>query len=81
MPRRSLKKQRAPEPQTKTSGAMTLLARVSLEALVIAAIILGLFHWAYGSAPLPTTLAAIVAIILALATDYFVFGRHRDRAG
>jgi hypothetical protein len=36
-------------------------------------------NWAYDSAPLPATLTAIVAIILAVAIDHFWFGSRRDR--
>jgi membrane protease YdiL (CAAX protease family) len=56
-----------------------LITRISIEAVVIGTLIFGLFHWEYGSAPLPATLAAIVGIILAVVIDYFWFGIRRGR--
>ncbi len=57
---------------------ITAIMRISIEAVVLGAIMLGLFHWLYRSAPLPATLVAIVAIILAVVFDYFWFGSQRE---
>ncbi len=58
------------------SKSITLVVRVSIEAVVIGAILLGLFHWVYRTVPLPATLTAILAIILALTVDYFWVARR-----
>jgi hypothetical protein len=79
MSRRSAKKERPLVPSGGPSGPITLITRISIEAVVIGAMMLGLFHWAYRSAPLPATLTAIVAIILAVAIDHVWFGSRRDR--
>ncbi len=75
MPRRSRRKEGPPEP----SGPIARMTRIPIEAVVIGALMLGLFHWIYPTAPLPATLIAIVALLVALAIDYFWFESRRAR--
>ena len=58
---------------------MKKITRISIEAVIIGALMLGLFRWEYSYAPLPGMLVAIAAIILAVPIDYFLFGSRRYR--
>jgi len=58
---------------------MTTIARITLEAVAIGAVMLGFFHWQYETAPLPATIVALAAIIIALVSDYFLFRKRRDQ--